>query len=161
MISAGTIVPSFVIPVHLGEQTRHVPRNNKCPLSGALIILLAERAGFEPAIPFRVYTLSRRAPSTTRTPLQKIVCSMRFQLATARRRGPSATGVTSAYRHPHQKMIGVAKVQYPSLDSEYFLCIPRRHLRHLFDRQSLDLRQLSHDISEIAALIPFTPERRR
>jgi hypothetical protein len=30
----------------------------------------AERAGFEPAIPFRVYTLSRRAPSTTRTPLQ-------------------------------------------------------------------------------------------
>ena len=30
---------------------------------------LAERAGFEPAIPFRVYTLSRRAPSTTRTPL--------------------------------------------------------------------------------------------
>src|SRR5690349_15008685 len=30
----------------------------------------AERAGFEPAIPFRVYTLSRRAPSATRTPLQ-------------------------------------------------------------------------------------------
>jgi hypothetical protein len=30
---------------------------------------LAERAGFEPAIPFPVYTLSRRAPSTTRTPL--------------------------------------------------------------------------------------------
>jgi hypothetical protein len=29
----------------------------------------AERAGFEPAIPFPVYTLSRRAPSTTRTPL--------------------------------------------------------------------------------------------
>ena len=33
--------------------------------------VMAERAGFEPAIPFRVYTLSRRAPSTTRTPLQK------------------------------------------------------------------------------------------
>ena len=29
----------------------------------------AERAGFEPAIRFPVYTLSRRAPSTTRTPL--------------------------------------------------------------------------------------------
>ena len=29
----------------------------------------AERKGFEPLIPFRVYTLSRRAPSTTRTPL--------------------------------------------------------------------------------------------
>ncbi len=31
---------------------------------------LAERAGFEPAIRFTVYTLSRRAPSTTRTPLR-------------------------------------------------------------------------------------------
>ncbi len=31
---------------------------------------LAERAGFEPAIRFPVYTLSRRAPSTTRPPLQ-------------------------------------------------------------------------------------------
>jgi hypothetical protein len=35
-----------------------------------LTFVTAERAGFEPAIPFRVYTLSRRAPSTTRTPLQ-------------------------------------------------------------------------------------------
>jgi hypothetical protein len=31
--------------------------------------LFAERAGFEPAIAFPLYTLSRRAPSTTRTPL--------------------------------------------------------------------------------------------
>ena len=30
----------------------------------------AERAGFEPAVPFRVHTLSRRAPSTTRSSLQ-------------------------------------------------------------------------------------------
>ena len=30
---------------------------------------LAERKGFEPSIRFHVYTLSRRAPSTTRTPL--------------------------------------------------------------------------------------------
>ena len=30
---------------------------------------LAEREGFEPPLPFRVNTLSRRAPSTTRTPL--------------------------------------------------------------------------------------------
>ena len=33
--------------------------------------LLAEREGFEPSIRFHVYTLSRRAPSTTRTPLLK------------------------------------------------------------------------------------------
>ena len=31
--------------------------------------LSAESEGFEPSIPFRVYTLSRRAPSTTRTTL--------------------------------------------------------------------------------------------
>ena len=32
----------------------------------------AETEGFEPSIQFPVYTLSRRAPSTTRTSLQKI-----------------------------------------------------------------------------------------
>src|SRR5690242_17356697 len=36
---------------------------------------LAERAGFEPAKRFPVYTLSRRAPSTTRTPLRKLAGS--------------------------------------------------------------------------------------
>ena len=34
--------------------------------------LYAESEGFEPSIPFRVYTLSRRAPSTTRTTLLPI-----------------------------------------------------------------------------------------
>ena len=34
-----------------------------------LKIVFAERKGFEPSIQFPVYTLSRRAPSTTRTPL--------------------------------------------------------------------------------------------
>ncbi len=33
------------------------------------LVLNAEREGFEPSIPLRVYTLSRRAPSATRTPL--------------------------------------------------------------------------------------------
>jgi hypothetical protein len=32
---------------------------------------MAEEAGFEPAIRFPVYTLSRRAPSTTRPPLRR------------------------------------------------------------------------------------------
>ena len=31
---------------------------------------MAEREGFEPSVPFRIHTLSRRAPSTTRTSLQ-------------------------------------------------------------------------------------------
>jgi hypothetical protein len=33
------------------------------------LFVIAERKGFEPSIRFHVYTLSRRAPSTTRTPL--------------------------------------------------------------------------------------------
>ena len=32
--------------------------------------IVAEREGFEPSIRFTVYTLSRRAPSTARTPLR-------------------------------------------------------------------------------------------
>src|ERR687898_202992 len=35
-----------------------------------LDVMLAEGEGFEPSIRFPVYTLSRRAPSTTRPPLQ-------------------------------------------------------------------------------------------
>ena len=31
---------------------------------------MAEREGFEPSVPFRIHTLSRRAPSTARTSLQ-------------------------------------------------------------------------------------------
>ena len=33
--------------------------------------LMAERMGFEPMIELPLYTLSKRAPSTTRPPLQK------------------------------------------------------------------------------------------
>jgi hypothetical protein len=57
----------------LPEQARSpLPVMKNAPLTGCTSALLfAERAGFEPAIPFRVYTLSRRAPSTTRTPLLK------------------------------------------------------------------------------------------
>ena len=33
---------------------------------------LAEREGFEPSIRFPIYTLSKRAPSTTRPPLQDL-----------------------------------------------------------------------------------------
>ena len=43
--------------------------NKNAPIKSGTFISSAERKGFEPLIPFRVYTLSRRAPSTTRTPL--------------------------------------------------------------------------------------------
>ena len=36
------------------------------------IHILAERKGFEPLIPLTVYTLSKRAPSTTRPSLQSV-----------------------------------------------------------------------------------------
>ena len=59
-----------------GEKGYAVPKADfECDADGnglQLISLydLAERAGFEPAIRFPVYTLSRRAPSTTRPPLR-------------------------------------------------------------------------------------------
>jgi hypothetical protein len=34
--------------------------------------IVAEKMGFEPTIPFRVYSLSRGAPSTTRPPLRTV-----------------------------------------------------------------------------------------
>gem|GEM_PF-1380691 len=43
--------------------------NKKCP--NGHLLLLAEKVGFEPTIPLRIYKLSRLAPSTTRTPLHK------------------------------------------------------------------------------------------
>ena len=43
----------------------------------------AERAGFEPAIEFPLYTLSRRASSTTRAPLRK-GCKNTFLILSSR-----------------------------------------------------------------------------
>jgi hypothetical protein len=49
--------------------------------------VVAEGAGFEPAIRFPVYTLSRRAPSTARPPLR---LALRLRRAKARRIAPGA-----------------------------------------------------------------------
>ena len=71
-ISAPHYVRFFHSRSALASELATLPGNEKCPAKrpGTDMLLFAERAGFEPAIPFRVYTLSRRAPSTTRTPLQ-------------------------------------------------------------------------------------------
>lgn len=50
--------------------------------TGDDLSLLAETEGFEPSIQFPIYTLSRRAPSTTRTSLQ----FMRQQIYITQRR---------------------------------------------------------------------------
>jgi hypothetical protein len=39
-------------------------------LSGPYSLIMAERVGFEPTVEFPQHSLSRRAPSTTRTPLR-------------------------------------------------------------------------------------------
>ena len=36
-------------------------------------LILAERTGFEPAVPLLAHTLSKRAPSTTRPPLHTLL----------------------------------------------------------------------------------------
>jgi hypothetical protein len=46
---------------------------------------VAEREGFEPSIRFPVYTLSKRAPSATRTPLRGGALELRASSAFARR----------------------------------------------------------------------------
>ena len=43
---------------------------------GLLLLNMAVREGFEPSIRFHVYTLSRRAPSATRTPHHIVVSSL-------------------------------------------------------------------------------------
>ena len=49
-----------------------VPQIQKTTLR-VVFMNLAERTGFEPAKALRPYTLSKRAPSTTRTPLQLLI----------------------------------------------------------------------------------------
>ena len=52
----------FITPLTKASFGRVVIKNAPC---GAFLFDLAEEKGFEPLIPFRVYTLSRRAGSTT------------------------------------------------------------------------------------------------
>jgi hypothetical protein len=49
------------------------------------IMSLAEREGFEPSIEFPLYTLSRRAPSTTRPSLQFCVAVLSLAQSIQRR----------------------------------------------------------------------------
>ena len=49
----------------------------RCPDHKLFVTTTTERVGFEPTIPFRVYTRSRRAPSTTRPPLHETLCGER------------------------------------------------------------------------------------
>ena len=74
----GVAFAFFVYLVLWADSPRVKPKNAP---QREQILLFAERAGFEPAIAFPLYTLSRRAPSTTRTPLLPLLrtAKIRFQ----------------------------------------------------------------------------------
>ena len=55
---------------YTAQGTVNYPRNKNCSSSDGLV---AEREGFEPSKQFPVYTLSKRAPSATRPPLQNLI----------------------------------------------------------------------------------------
>ena len=68
----GTIVPGFSYAPPLAQTRKCLDSLwgiKKPDYVRLYFISFAERKGFEPSIRFPVYTLSRRAPSTTRTPL--------------------------------------------------------------------------------------------
>jgi hypothetical protein len=62
--------------------------------------VVAEGAGFEPAIPFPVYTLSRRAPSTTRPPLRIPLVRAGCPASAAGKRGHYTIEAAQARRGP-------------------------------------------------------------
>ena len=59
---------------------------------------MAEGAGFEPAIRFPAYTLSRRAPSAARPPLRAALCGASAAHITSRARGASRLAQSSVDR---------------------------------------------------------------
>ncbi len=74
----------------------HGRGNAKSPAIGRAFQNLAVRKGFEPLIRFHVYTLSRRAPSTTRTPHQ-IVSATACGVAMGANVGKSRRGVNTIF----------------------------------------------------------------
>ena len=69
--------------------------------------LMAEREGFEPSIRLPVYTRSRRAPSTTRPPLQMLGILMRALRSSSRSRWPCQAIICGFY---HKSTNLLAKV---------------------------------------------------
>ena len=57
-----SVNPQFSQPLHTGSREGKLSEKMK---------KMAEREGFEPSLPLRVITLSRRAPSTTQPPLRR------------------------------------------------------------------------------------------
>ena len=117
---------------HSGQKTRtRLWHNKNADLKVSIfpIYSIAERKGFEPSIRFPVYTLSRRAPSTTRTPL----CLLR------------------------PVSVGGANLRHPDLFSEYFKCPLGGTLYHFSQLQSLHFRQTLRNQWQKCRLILLAP----
>ncbi len=70
---------------------------------------MAEREGFEPSIPVKVYTLSRGAPSATRPPLQKVRdhTNIRSEFKGLCVIGFSRGGMTKAFRREFDQVVAI------------------------------------------------------
>ena len=75
---------------------RSASRDSACWDAAPLDI--TERAGFEPAVPFLVHTISSRAPSATRSPLQTCCKEPSADSAFARALPPRRPGLDSPVR---------------------------------------------------------------
>ena len=71
---------------------------------GVAIEILAERAGFEPAIEFPLRTLSKRVPSATRPPLRTVSAGEGWDGAPSRT--PRARGDGTGFRSCHRRLQG-------------------------------------------------------
>ena len=106
-LSLSSGVSRFLIPetrlIHLMKAFRSFQAKKSLRVDGASNQLtywqsMAERVGFEPTLPFRVNTLSKRAPSATRPSLRRHLC---WEAAESRESGrrfrPSATKRPALY----------------------------------------------------------------
>ena len=123
--------------------------------------IFAERAGFEPAIAFPLYTLSRRAPSTTRTPLLPLLKrTAKIRVRNRNFANLSANQLTKAARSHKLYVFRQSKPRWPS--QIIFIALCRCDSGQLL-RCSISFISASFcsHINQITAFISFPPERNR
>src|SRR5580700_9119179 len=72
---------------------------------------MAERVGFEPTVEFPQHTLSKRAPSTTRTPLRAMESSFRLTETCSRTKARRGDSFHEAGSQPRLNVRGQFRIQ--------------------------------------------------